>query len=240
MKPESVITWKWKPHAGYRSTFGPETVNTLFRMVRRHYPHQFRAICITDDPDGIDPSIETVPLWNDYADVRNPHGHPRNPSCYRRLRAFKGDIGDVLGRRFVTLDLDSVITGDLTPLWDRPEDFVIWGDTNPRTLYNSSMYLLTAGSRSKVWDTFDPDDSPKESRARGQYGSDQGWIGACLGPGEARWTRRDGVYSFRNDIAKDGAAHRLPKDARIVFFHGQHDPWGPVPQSIAWVRESYC
>lgn len=238
MRPESVVTCKWKPHAGYRSTFGPETVNTLFRMVRRNYAHPFRAICVTDDPDGIDPDVEIVPLWTDYADIPNPHGHPRNPSCYRRLRAFSGDIDQVLGKRFVMLDLDAVVTGDLDPLWNRPEEFVIWGDTNPKTLYNSSMYLLTAGARSKVWDRFDPKDSPQESKARGQFGSDQGWISACLGPGEARFTKKDGVYSYRNDIARAGIG-TLPKDARIVFFHGHVDPWSDQARSLPWVAEHY-
>src|SRR5688572_21482656 len=34
----TVVTWKWKPAEGYRSTYGPETVNVLRRMVARHYP----------------------------------------------------------------------------------------------------------------------------------------------------------------------------------------------------------
>lgn len=238
----SVVCWKWKPHDGYRSTFGPETVNVLRAMVARHYPHPHRFLCVTDDAEGIDPEVEIVPLWNDFAHLHNPHGHPRNPSCYRRLRAFHPEIGKVFGERFVSLDLDVVITGDLTPLWHRPEDFVIWGDTNPRTLFNASMYMLTAGARAKVWTDFDPLTSPMKAKAAGQFGSDQGWIGYVLGPGEAKWSRADGVYSYRNEIAanhsKSGVGGRLPKDARIVFFHGHVDPWA-AGQALPWVREHY-
>lgn len=237
MLPESIVCWKWKPHTGYRSAFGPETVNVLRNMVARHYSHPHRFICVTDDARGLDPRIEVVPLWNDFADVRNPHGHPRNPSCYRRLRAFRPDIGEVFGRRFVSLDLDTVITGDLTPLWDRPEPFVIWGDTNPRTLYNASMFLLTAGARPQVWETFDPDTSPAVAKAARQFGSDQGWISYCLGPGEAMWHRADGVHSFRNEIQPVGSA--LPAGARITFWHGHVDPWSPTGQALEWVRECY-
>ena len=90
MKPESVICWKWKPREGYRSTYGPETVNTLAAMVRRHYGHKHRMICVTDDSHGIDPRVEVIPAWNDYANVPSPHGG-KNPSCYRRLRMFHPD-----------------------------------------------------------------------------------------------------------------------------------------------------
>lgn len=234
--PLTVICWRWEPPCGYRSSFGPETVNTLRRMVARHYPAPHRFVCVTDVADGIDLSVEIVPAWNDFAQIPSPHGGT-NPSCYRRLRAFAPDVGAVFGPRFVSLDLDCVITGDLRPLWDRPEDFVIWGDTNPTTAYNGSMMLMTAGARPQVWTRFDPATSPHQAKASGCFGSDQGWISYCLGPGERKWTRDDGVYSFRNDIA---AARTLPANARIVFFHGRHDPWNSYVQTnYAWVREHY-
>lgn len=234
----SVVTWRWTPRAGYRSSFGPETVNVLKRMVDRHYPDPHRFICVTDDPAGIDPAVEILPPWDDYADVPSPHGG-NNPSCYRRLRMFHPEIGQYFGPRFVSMDLDAVVTGDLRPLWNRPEDFVAWGDTNPRpgSHYNGSMILLRAGSRPQVWERFDPKRSPKQSLAAGCWGSDQGWISFVLGNGEKKWTRRDGVYSFRNDLQEE---RTLPENARIVFFHGRHDPWGAYAQSqFAWVPAHY-
>lgn len=237
MRLESFVCWKWKPHRGYRSTFGPETVNTLAAMVRRHYPDPHRFICVTDDPQGIDPAIEIVPLWNDYADLVNPFGHPRNPSCYRRLRLYHPEAAQWFGARFLSIDLDVVILGDLAPIVDRPDDFVIWGDTNPRTLYNSSLTLLTAGARSQVWTEFDPKTSPKKARAALQYGSDQGWVSYCLGKGEAMWTAKHGVYSYRNEVQPNG--DRLPANARVVVFHGHIDPWSRAGQAIPWVREHY-
>lgn len=233
----NVVCWRWTPMRGYRSTFSPETVNVLRRMVARHYPHPHRFLCVTDEPDGIDPAVEIIPPWNDFAGVPSPHGG-KNPSCYRRLRAFHPDIGTVFGGRFVSLDLDCVITADVTPLWHRPEDFVIWGDTNPRTYYNGSMYLLRAGTRAKVWTDFDPVRSPRLAMAARQFGSDQGWISHCLGPGQARWSHHDGVYSYRNEIAARG--NTLPSNARIVFFHGHVDPWTPaIQRRCSWIRDAY-
>jgi hypothetical protein len=237
MKPPfAVVCWKWKSKTAYRSNFGAEAVNTLRRMVARNFATPHRFICVTDDPRGIDREVEIIPLWADHGDLENPSG-PQNPSCFRRLRMFAPDAAAMFGPRFVSLDLDVVITGDLRQLWHRPEAFVIWGDTNPQTPYNGSMMLLTAGARAKVWTDFDPVESPKLAASLGFFGSDQAWIGACLGRGEAMWTRKDGVYSYRNEIG----IHRqdLPPNSRIVIFHGQHDPWTHFPQQQGWVKTHY-
>lgn len=234
---DAVVTWKWTT-PGYRSTFGPETVNTLARMVRRHYRPDVRVLCVTDEPEGIDASVEIVPAWNDFATVPSPHG-AHQPSCYRRLRAFDPAIGAVFGERFVSMDLDCVIVGDMTPVWERDEDFVIWSDTGPKTLYNGSMFLMTAGARPQVWTDFDPDSSPMRSKSAGFWGSDQGWISYRLGPGEATWTLADGVVSYSNHVMTGNG--RLPDGARVVFLHGRHDPWSPiVQQRHSWLREAYA
>lgn len=233
----NILTWKWKSDKPYRSKFGPETVNILKQCVKRHYKKPHRFVCITDDPKGLDPDIKVVPLWNLHGDIINPHGQ-ENPSCYRRLRMFSPDAQKLFGKRFVSLDLDTVITGDLSPLWDRSEDIVLYGDTNPSTYYNGSMLLMTAGCRPQVWEDFNPKKSPLISKAAGQFGSDQGWISYKLGPGEKKWTADDGVISFRLHI-RNLHGRRLPEKARVVMFHGECDPWSPLAQSLGWVKENW-
>lgn len=232
-----VVCWKWTA-PGYRSAFSADHVNTLAGMVRRNYPSPHRFSCITDDPRGLDPAIRHIPLWPDLAHLPNP-GNKAGPSCYRRLRAFARDAADLIGPRFVSLDLDCVIVGDLRPLWDRPEDFVIWGDTARGTPYNGSMWLLRAGARPQAWEQFHPIRSPQEGKRRGYIGSDQAWLGVVLGPNEARWRAEDGVYSYRNQVQAPPNRGRLPDNARVVFFHGKEDPWHTEPQKLTWVREHY-
>jgi hypothetical protein len=234
--PLTVVTWRWKPPFDYRSKFGPETVNVLRRMVARHYPHPHTFVCVTDDPDGIDPEVTVLKDFGDFADLRSQYG-PRYPACYRRLRMFHPGAAEWFGQRFVSLDLDMVITGDLSRIWHRSEDVVLWGNTNPTTHYNGSMLLMTAGARPAVWTDFDPRVSPIRAKAAGQHGSDQGWISYRLGKGEATWTQKHGVYSYRNDIRPHG--NRLPPEAKMVVFHGEHDPWTPSIQAIPWVKGSY-
>jgi len=234
----TFVTWLWKPPVGYRSAFAAEHVNVLANMIDRHYTAPHRILCVTDLPKGIDPRVQIVSAWNDYAELGSPHGGiNKNPSCYRRLRAFHPDIGKVFGRRFVSLDLDTVITGDLVPLFDRPEDFVIWGETNPKSWYNGSLWMLTAGARPQVWTDFNPRRSPHDAKRAGRFGSDQGWISHCLGKGEATWSVADGVYSYRVHLKPKG--NQLPANARIVNCHGEHDPWDAEMQRIPWVKEHY-
>jgi hypothetical protein len=240
-----IVCWKWKPAARYRSQFGPETVNVLQRMVARHLRLPYRFSCITDDATGIDPSVRIIPLWSTYGGLINPSG-AHNPSCYRRLRMFSSEARELIGERIVSLDLDVVITGDITSVFDRDEDFIIWGGQSvqpgtkvPFCWYNGSTMMLRAGTRLKVWDEFDPQVSPMRAHRANSRGSDQGWISYCLGPGERIWTDRDGLYSFRNQVATRRGG-RLPADARMIMFHGKVDPWSPEAVKISpWIKEHY-
>ena len=221
------------PH--YRSTFGPEHVNTLRSMVEKHYPHEHELVCVTNMPDGIDPRVRIVPLWDDFAEVYSPHGS-NQPSCYRRLRAFAGDMGEVIGPRFVSVDLDCVIVGDMSPLWNREEDFVIYNYPMRTTPYNGSMWMMDAGARKEVYETFDPIISPQIAKRHGLRGSDQAWMCHVLSD-EATWGYKTGVIAYRSDLKR--RSYRLPDHARIVFFQGAVDPWDASAQEHEWVREHY-
>jgi len=240
-----VVCWKWKPMPGYRSHFNAKSVNVLRNMVARNLQMIHRFTCITDDPTGIDPDIRIIPLWDTYANIPSPSG-PRNPSCYRRLKMFAPEAKELIGERIVSMDLDTVVTGDLTPLFDRQDDFIIWGGQSaqpaargrPWCWYNGSFMMLRAGAREQVWSRFNPVTSPREAHAANARGSDQGWITHCLGTGEKVWTERDGIYSFRNHVLPGKG--RLPPGARLIAFHGAHDPWKSETVALApWIQEYY-
>lgn len=248
-EPLSVVCFKWKPRPGYRSAYGPEQVNTLRRMVARNYDKWHQFVCVTDDPIGLDPQIKVVPLWNDFASVPNPSFRD-GPSCYRRLKVFSRDMGEVLGPRFICLDLDVVITGDLSPLLDNPHPFVGWRNPNPMWPLNGSMFMLSAGAHPEVWESFDPVTSPSTSNLAGCRGSDQGWMSYVLGRDVPTWDQNDGVYSFQDEILRSRSTvvrgklfprtPHLPDNAKVVIFHGAIDPWSPLAEKMApWVKEHY-
>lgn len=235
-----IVCFKWKAPKAYRSAFSARHVNILQSMFARHLhmPHDF--ICVTDDPADLDPAIRVIPLWNDYANVPSPHGS-REPSCYRRLRLFARDAGEILGvDRFAWCDLDVVLTADVTPIFSRPEPIVLLPNPKvPRVPFNGSLVLMDAGARPEVWESFDPFKSPKRNVLNNCYGSDQGQISYCLkDKGEATWNvgpNGDGIY-FRHKHLTD---RQLPADARIVSFHGPGDPWSLVERHWLWVKEHY-
>lgn len=201
-------------------------------MVRRHYG-PVRFICVTNDTGGLNSAVEVVADREDFAAIPSPHGGT-NPTCYRRLRLFAPDAAETFGDRIVAIDLDCVFTGNLRPLWDRPEYFVGWRDPfHPRQL-NGSMFLLQAGSHPNVWAHFDPQHSPRAAKLAGYKGSDQAWISFCL-PGAPAWTALNGVYSYRTDMLQYG----LPPDAAVTVWHGAIKPWDPQAQALPWVREHW-
>lgn len=226
----SVITFKWET-PGYRAKFTASHVNTLRRMVAANYPEPHRFVCITDDAQGLDPGIEAVPIWDDYASVPNPSAGGR-PSCYRRLKLFAPGMEAITGPRFVMLDLDALILGDLRPLWNRPEDAVFWRSPSDEWPYNGAMFMANAGARPQVWTEFDPIESPKATRARGYRGSDQAWLSHVLGADEATWTDADGVW-YWGKIKDRG---RAPRGARIIFTTSGDPPWN---SRRPWMREGY-
>lgn len=233
---ESVVVFKWRK-PGYRTVFTAEHVNTAYSMVRRHYSKPIRFICITDDATGVRPEVEVFPMWDHHRDLKNPTWN-WGPSCYPRLYTYSQEFEQIAGRRFVCMDLDVAVVASLDPLWDRPEDFVIYAAVTAGGKYNGSMWMMTAGCRSQVWTDFDPKESPRSANAAGFQGSDQGWINYRLGKGEATWTVRDGVYAYRTDMRNKQS--ELPADARMVIFHGIPKPWESVAHNRSpWIREHY-
>lgn len=234
----SVVTFKWSV-PGYRSTFTAQHVNTMREMVRRHYPRPLRFICVTDDATGLDPAIEVVPLWTDHADLPNITFRD-GPSCYRRLKVFAKDFAAVAGERFICMDLDGVVVRDLTPVFDRPEPFVIWNPSNSRVKYCASMFMMDAGAAAYIWENFDPARSLQLALSAGKRGSDQAWINYCV-PNAADWTHnRDGVYSYRDQVMRQQRG-KLPDDARVIFFCGKPDPWdSDALRYSPWLANHYC
>ena len=240
-----IVCWKWVGRRLRAETrFTADHVNRLAAMIDRHMDAPCEVVCITDDPAGIDGSVRIVPLWDEL-----PHADFVD-RCWRRLKAFDESMADIIGPRFVWLDLDAVIVGDITPLLATDADFQVWRGATPRRCpYNGSMVLMDAGARARVWAGFDYEFAVAEIGRRNMIGTDQAWIALSLGPDERVWTRADGVLSFRFDLVPQWyrqALERcplpvaLPGDARIVFFHGEYDPSMPAVQAKApWINEHW-
>jgi hypothetical protein len=151
----------------------------------------------------------------------------------------------VIGERFVSIDLDAVIVDDITPLFFRHEDFVIWQELYRKTPYCGSLFMMTAGARQEVWKTFTPRRYRPNRRGKWPYGTDQDHICNCLYPYEAYWDSRDGVYNFNHSIKKwdrfskeDAAIRSKYKQGRFLTRYNavngtKHQAW-KIPKEFRW------
>lgn len=183
----TVFSFKW----GHK--YPPKYVNILDNMLDRNLK-DFRHICITDDSAGV--KTECWPLWDFYNGI----------GCYRRLYVFSEEFGEKVGGKFVCIDLDCIITDDISDLFT-DDEFKINASPGMPTHYNAAMFMLEPGSRSKVYTSFN---GPIKSRFTG---TDQAFIRETL-PGEKVWKDGIGHYGI-TDIS----------DSKIVFFSGKNkDP----------------
>lgn len=220
-----VLTWLWTQPGG-RTSFTAMHVNIWAAMVRRHCTLDIELACVTDTPEGIDPSIRIIKPPGDFSGVQTAAWRNGRPNCYRRLAMFGPDAKRLFGRRFVSMDLDLVIGANIDHILGRGEDFVICSPSRQggRYLYNGSMMLMNAGARPQLYDRFSPEEA--EYASSRFVGSDQAWIAHVLGPGEATWGPDDGVVKWGQ--ARDGA---------MMFFPGHIKPWDAIGND--WVAQHY-
>jgi hypothetical protein len=202
--------------------YSGEDVSLLRNQVRRHLKRDHEFVCITDRPGEIDPSIRTIPLDKR---LHIPGGR------YAKLQVFAKNAAESIGERILTLDLDTVIVGDLDHLVDRDENLVLWRNPNwglkRRAYYNTSVMLVRAGTRTELYERFDPKRSHDEAeQMTGWGGTDQRFISWIAGRNEAHWTAADGIYGAGRlgDYCPGLATTVLPENACIVTFPGRRHP----------------
>lgn len=151
MLPQTIICMKW----GTR--YGPEYVNRLFSMVKRHSRRPIRLICFTDDASGITAGVETAPLppidLPEEVFVRGKWVHVRNLG-WRKIALWQKDVGGLAGE-VLFLDLDLVITGPLDDFFDyEPGRFCVirnWTQPNAR-IGNTSVYRFVVGAHTHLYE----------------------------------------------------------------------------------------
>lgn len=234
-EPLTVCTWLWR-QPGCRTRYTAEHVNTWARMVSRHLTIPHRLVCLTDNPKGIE--IETRPIPTDFTKVKTSRWSPKKgyPQCFRRLAMFRHDIHELLGPRFVSMDLDCIVFRSLDPMLSRTEDLVLFRGTGPRRPYNGSMILMDAGARPQVYEEFTA--KAAEQASRRHLGSDQGWLAYKLGNNEAKFTDREGALHHTPRLRRDlKCPSCIERKARILFFPGRVKPWDLLHEPA--VQEHY-
>jgi len=234
MNEISIVTFKWqKPSSGYKLKspveYSADHVNILHRSIKRNTTLPYRFYCVTDNSNNLDKEINFIPLWDK---CRSLGG------CYNRLFIFSEEMKNLFGDRFLCIDLDCVITGNLDNLLSRKEDFIInkfLSKGGHNQIYNGGLIMMNSGARKEVWEKFDPIKSVElldiVRNEQKLVGSDQAWIQVCLGENESQFDETDGIYDYsflENQL--------LPANAKIVFFPGKVDP-SQEKNKISWIEK---
>lgn len=192
----SVVCFKYSI-PGYRTRFTSTMVNKLFLMLARNVGHDvpFELVCITDDPKGLMSDVFTRRMLPTFCGLKNPTSLTR-PNCYPRLALFDPRNPYGLQEYFLAIDLDAVITGDVTPFIQHWQDFKIW---KIRGRFCGSLFGGRVGATPELFRDFDPVNSPKATHAAGLRGSDQAWF-EYRRPDAPTWTIADGVYGWQDEI----------------------------------------
>lgn len=211
----TVVCLKWG------TKYGPEYVNRLHNMVRRHTTSPVRFVCVTEDSSGLNLAVEVVDLPD--LDLEG---------WWNKLYLFSGE--PVQGP-CLYLDLDVVIHDNIDILVNLGAEarFVGCRDfLQPTLFFNSSVMRFNPDYHSKVWTSLDRE---RTLRLR----TDQDHITNVLKddinttrfPDEWIWS-----YKWGPDRSKRTKLASPPHHAKICVFHGK-----PNPDQVndAWVKEHW-
>lgn len=240
----TIVCWLWSNENDKlreRCKFTPEHANILHDSLQRNMSIPFNFVCITDIPDDPAFTCPTLPLWDDHKAAAHPYSSGY-VNCYRRLKIFDKETAESFGTKYImSLDLDTVILGDLAPLlskYDSPfVGYRIKMNTRPLT-YNGSMFLFEAGhpETTILWDRFDSVRGPAYARLFGYRGSDQAWISYVLSNKYPYFSTDDGVWAYRRHLRQQKTA---PQGCLMIHYFGRHNPWQADQSAHDWITEHY-
>lgn len=191
---------------------GREYVAKLFHGVKWHMPAdiEWRGICLTDDASMVPEGIE----------ARLVPDAPK--SWWSKLWMFRPGMFKP-GDRVLFFDLDTIIVGDLADIASYTGKFAILWDFFYPDHMGSALMAWEAGALDHIWTSWN-----RSGRPQFDPWGDQRLIEA-LQPEADFWQEMHPgqTVSFKKDCRSG-----LPRDARVICFHGQPRPHAT---GVEWV-----
>ena len=216
-----VVCLKWG------DKYSSEYVNKLYSMVKRNLTVDYEFVCFTENNKGIDPSIRIEAL----------PGLPVTGWWFKPM-FFNPNL--MLNGTILFLDLDIVIFRNIDNFFTyEQEKFCIIRDFNRYIIknydkFNSSVFRLTTGQHSHVYNDFMKD--PKNVSKR--YLGDQDWIRHCIKKDFMYWPD-EWIQSYKWEMRGKPIMDNKPKGQRdflksgdpvikdktsVAVFHGDPNP----------------
>jgi len=241
----NIVVFVWDPLPDQKHSipsqkivrYTEEHIETHYRMVERNMSEEFRYVVFSDRSLDLNIPAVVYRLWDKCRDLGG---------CYNRLYTYSYEMMNYLGDQpFVCMDLDMVITGDITDIVMKEGDFVYYkmpGPDGSGSRFNCGLYKFAyPGTRDHVWSVFESDPELAMQLSTHIPGTDQGWVNYHMElDKEFYWDKSDGIYDFRIHLLEKWITD-LPTDAKIVMWPGPRDPsqdqW---KEKFSWIGEHYC
>ena len=224
MTTTNVICIRWG------TAFGPEYVNRLHKAARRNSSRDVRFFCMTDDRTGIDSRVEILDLQEEaFLPRMLAAQQTTRKGPMRKISMFNPELVPDLDGPLLAFDLDVVLTGNIDELADYAPGKVSmryeWGDPETRSSIGHGSVLKFEPSRhAYLYENMarDPETAVLSSNGSEQtYTSSSAVAAGDFEPFPDRW-----IVSFKLECRPKRPLNlflspRLPKDARVVCFHGR-------------------
>ena len=215
----------------YGTAYGPEFVNRLYAGLARNTSNELRLFCMTDDPAGIDQRVKLLNLPQEPFAERMERAMLSAPKQGRlkKISLFRPDLITDLNGPLLVLDLDVAVVGPIDDLWSYAPGKVCmrreWRTSSRApSLGHGSVERFDPGLHGYLYDFMARD--PESAVAFGG-GSEQTYTSASAArAGDFEPYPDEWIVSFKYDCRPARPlnlfrAPHLPKNARVVCFHGR-------------------
>ena len=226
----TVITFKWG------TKYTSAHVNILYRALTKHLHVPFQMVCYTDDAYGLDSMIDSRPIWENL---------PFVTENYRKLKVFDPSIAEEFDYNYLLLDIDSIITNDISILANA-NNHILWKSPSiGRRGYvlNTSIVRIVNDSFNWIWTEFLNNHNRVIYQAKsveGWVGSDQAVVSYFMKEVADTVSEEEGFISVRD--YQSLLQSSLPEHIRFVSFYGKEygDPNDPaLREQYPWIEEHW-
>ena len=236
-KHPTIVTMKWG------NAYNSHEVNILFRAVTAHTTTSFEFVCLTDNPDGLDPNIKTreIPVSGLNG---MPEGWMYRGGVWPKVCLFHPDLKCEF-RQVLFLDIDTVIVGNIDPLFSDPGDELVmmscgknWTRWDERLAPKPASGVLSFQPRFHVGVFEQFAANPLATMTR--FTTEQEFVGyaaAKIGYFPLFWIESFKHHLRRYPIVDMFVPPKRPRTStRIVAFHGFPNPIHVVSAGTRWSR----
>lgn len=230
------------------SLYGPDYVNVLYRAVKEHLEDDFRFVCLTNETDGIDSTIETYPIPNFGLEERHWYD-----GAWPKLSVFQQDLYGLTGR-CLFIDLDTMILSDLSPFFEvKGEIVAIDAGRNWRKSAKvgapeagTGIFAFDLGQMGYLFDGFVQDRDGHIARDKIEQVYVQ-HMARDMTFWSDKWVQSFKYHARGPALSGLFTEPVLPKTAKVLAFHGNPRPvdllnktWGQFPHigrgPVTWVK----